>query len=168
MFGVSGAGKTTACAKLAQRHHAFHHISASQLVDRADVSPDRSIVQASATQTEIVERLRYVMENEARRVLLDGHCVIRLATGLFPVPNEFLVALSPARIILIEAEPETVWNRRNQSELTTKVAKLEEIAEELWLTRKTCVAYHRNLSIPLKVLNSGASDLADELFSCLT
>lgn len=168
VFGVSGVGKTTACAKLVERHRAFRHITASQLVDRVSLSPDRSVEQATATQDEIVERLRYLMENEPRRIILDGHCVIQLTTGLFPIPNEFIMALAPAKIILIEAEPESVYNRRKQRDLTTKATTLDAIARELALTRKTCLAYHRDLSIPMTVLSSSATDLADELFVCLT
>ncbi|MGR9428686.1 ATP-binding protein [Rhizobium leguminosarum] len=168
VFGVSGVGKTTACARLAQRHDDFRHITASELIGQVRMSPDRSIDQVSATQAEIVERIHRLRDNDPRRIILDGHCVIRLASRLYQVPNDVIAALAPAVIILVEAEPETILKRRSDRDVPVRATTVAEVAQELSLTRKTCLAYNHELSIPLKVFRSGESDLADQLFAFLT
>ncbi|MCQ1855375.1 ATP-binding protein [Neorhizobium galegae] len=168
VFGVSGVGKTTVCAKLAKLHHEFRHITASQLISQPALSVGRSMDETQAAQAEIVERVCHLRESEPRRIILDGHCVIRLASGLYQLPSEFIVALAPTMLILIEAEPETIWKRRVKRDELAKARTVDEIGLELSMTRDTCFAYHHNLSIPLRVFKSDQSDLAEELFACLT
>jgi len=164
VFGVSGVGKTTACANLAQRRPNFRHITASQLIDRGRLATSRTADQVYATQVEIIERLRDIRESEPRRIILDGHCVIRLATGLYQLPSNFIAEIAPAMIILIEADPETIQKRRTERTSGVETETLDGIAQEVCLTRETCLAYHRDLSIPLRVLNSKGDDIADDLY----
>jgi len=163
---VSGAGKTTACASLEKTHKDFRHITASQLISKGFSSVGRPADEVYDAQVEIIERISKLRESEQRRIVLDGHCVIRLAIGFYQLPSNFIVALAPATIILIEAQPEIIQMRR--AERDSLQPTLDEVGRELALTRETCLSYQRDLSIPLKFLNSDKADIAVELFGCLT
>jgi adenylate kinase len=151
---------------LAKSHQDFRHITASQLISGGFSLVDRRADEVYASQVEIVERVRELRKIEQRRVILDGHCVIRLATSLYQLPKDFIVALAPATIILIEAQPEIIQMR--QAERDSVRLGLDEVSRELAVTRETCLSYQRDLSIPLRVLNGDRTDVADELFGCLT
>ncbi|MGO7955516.1 ATP-binding protein [Rhizobium leguminosarum] len=109
MFGVSGAGKTTICTRFVARNPSFLHITASSLLDQdtSDRPRDVSVVQA-----EIVKRVRSLRLTEARRIILDGHCVIRFEGSLFRVPSSLVSELRPSLIVLVDGDPDFIAARR--------------------------------------------------------
>ncbi|WP_397509329.1 ATP-binding protein [Rhizobium ruizarguesonis] len=159
MFGVSGAGKTTICTRFAARNPSFLHITASSLLDQHTSDRPRDVL---AVQAEIVSRVRSLRLTEARRIILDGHCVIRSQGSLFRVPSSLVSELRPSMIVLIDSDPEFIAARRASRKDRRSEMSLDKVAEELDAAREACLSYRKELRVPLRVLAADQPNIAEK------
>lgn len=76
-------------------------------------------------------------------VILDTHCTIKTPQGYMPgLPEWVIKKLQPQTIVIVEANPEEIWQRRTKD--TTRNRDLDtkdEIAEHQQVNRAIAMAY---------------------------
>lgn len=114
VFGVSGVGKTTACAEYANRNHDVVHFSASGLLrlhrETAGTRTIDEVMQDQHTLVDLVCALR--AETRASLMLLDAHSHIVVAGHKIVVPADIIAAMNPIGLIFFKATGDVVFSRR--------------------------------------------------------
>ncbi|MGV2111672.1 AAA family ATPase [Agrobacterium salinitolerans] len=114
VFGVSGVGKTTACAEYANQNHDVIHSSASGLLrlhrETAGTRTIDEVMQDQYTLVDLVCALR--AETRASLMLLDAHSHIVVSGGKIMIPADIIAAMNPSGLIFFKATVDVVFNRR--------------------------------------------------------
>ncbi|TAV49125.1 hypothetical protein ELI02_10985 [Rhizobium leguminosarum] len=148
IFGISGAGKTTACIDFVERHPDYCHIRASSLLEGFQ-RWDRSLNAIEVDQTRILSAFNRLKILETRNILFDAHSIIRSDAGLFMVPTAIIKALSPNLLVLLDVDADTAERRRVARNPANGVLRNEDICQERNFAREACEAYSRELRVPL-------------------
>jgi adenylate kinase len=157
VFGISGVGKSTACASYIARHPNVLHTSAGALLQEAK-GIDSDVLRTEAAQgilqnqTLLVAAVaRYRLGREDADILIEAHSIIDNDHELIEVPVDIVRALRPDGLVLLEASPELVFERR-QKDLRSRPARtVEELKSQMVVARKACEKYAAELKLPLEV-----------------
>lgn len=157
VFGVSGVGKTTACRSFVTRNPEFAYITASEVLRRATGLPVEQLRRSSkeevlANQKILTERLPdEITKHGAQFVLLDAQNIIDNGRDLIEVPVSILEDLSPRGVIVLEADPNDVYARRNGDGRFRPSRTPEELSEQMNLIRRIAFQQAARLDIPCVV-----------------
>ncbi len=145
--GIPGVGKTTVMKKAAEgmdiQFVTFGTIMADiaekkGLVKNRDKMRKLSLEQQKDLQIKSAEKIASM-----GNVILDTHCTIKTPQGYMPgLPEWVIKKLQPQTIVIVEADPEEIWQRRTKD--TTRNRDLDtkdEIAEHQQVNRAIAMAY---------------------------
>lgn len=159
--GVSRSGKTSTLKALVAREPSWEHVGASGVLkDLGCPLVNLTAVAALSNQKKLIFELRRRGSIASPTVLLDGHAVLELAEGIFPLPEEIFDALAPSAIATVHDEVVRIFERR----LASGRPKLEvdEIEKLQSLELQHSMAQARRLKVPhLKLLSGDYPTLSD-------
>ena len=114
VFGVSGVGKTTACAEYVSQNRDVLHASASALLRlHRETAGTRNIEEIIHDQQLLVDLVRDLrVETRASLMLLDAHSLIIVSGHEIVIPADIIVAMKPNGLIFFRATGEVVSDRR--------------------------------------------------------
>jgi adenylate kinase len=169
VFGVSGVGKTHACADYAARHPDTLFVSASSLLKAATAASGEALRTASAAQIRRNQaRLAGALAafragREALPVLIDAHGVIDNDSAFVRIPLSAIRSLSPDRLILLEAAPAMIAERRAADARSRPQRPIEAIVREIAAERAAVKSYARALDLNLAIGEVGPGFRLDAL-----
>lgn len=157
VFGISGVGKSTACASYVSRHPSVLHTSAGKLLQAAkniDSALLRTDVAGNILQNQhlIGEALkRYRLGRETSDILIDAHSVIDNDHELIKIPVDVVRSMEPKGLVLLEAPPELIIERRKNDRRFRPSRTAEELKIQMEVARTVCESYANELGVPLEI-----------------
>lgn len=183
--GLPGVGKTTvldALKGVSERNGVPISIvnfgtAMSEILKRKGVALDRDDIrrQDIALQREVQEEAaREISERRGGGILIvDTHMFVKTDCGLWPgLPMNVLSKLSPSLLVLIEAPPEEIANRRRSDRSRRRdEASRALIEQELNWSRSLAAACSVMTGAPVKIVNNEPGrhlEAAEELFGIIS
>lgn len=169
VFGVSGVGKTHACADYSARHPNTLFVSASSLLKAATAASGEALRTASAAQirrnqARLADALAaYRAGRETMPILIDAHGVIDNDSEFVRIPLSAIRSLAPDQLILLEAEPALVAERRAADTRSRPHRPIEAIVREIAAERAAVKSYARALDLNLAIGDVGPGFRLDTL-----
>ena len=166
--GIPGAGKSTVCKELlALASERGVKISVLNYGDvmmeiltrggrelhRDDIRRMGMSVQ-KVVQAEAAAKLAKEAEKTEGHVIIDTHMIVKTGFGYLPgLPKHVLEVLKPDLLVLIEASPEEIAERRPKDvDRRRDVRTLEELAEELAFSRMMASACSVFTGAPVAII----------------
>ena len=171
--GVTGVGLSSVCqavrSKLGDTYKLinFGDVMLEQAAT-AGITTDRSELAAltQAQTRRLQRRAGEFIADEAiqTNVILSTHLAVETEAGYVQgLPEEVLQDVSPNTFILVEADPQTVLNRRTETDTEGVTATERKIAFEQHLNRSAALQYARDQGAPVQFLeNEGSIEEAAE------
>ena len=175
--GIPGAGKTTVMNEVLKKRE-------YKVVNYGDeifkIAKERRLVE----HRDELRKLPYEMQREmqieaAKRIaklgnaIVDTHCTIKTPFGYLPgLPYDVLSILKPSRIILIEANPEEIMERRKKdAEIRVRDEEsIESMEEHQLMNRIAGMSYAVLTGATLKIIKNRQGRLeaaAEEMIKAL-
>ena len=166
--GIPGVGKTTVMQKAAEGIDIKFVTFGSVMIDIAkeiglvkdrDEMRKLTLDQQKDLQIKTAERV-----SKMKNVIVDTHCTIKTPKGYMPgLPERIVKKLKPDNILLIEAKPEDIYNRRlNDKTRNRDPDSIEKINEHQQMNRAIAMAYSSITGATVKIIknNDNAIDEA--------
>jgi adenylate kinase len=145
--GIPGVGKTTVMKKAAQgmdiNFVTFGTVMIEiaqemKLVKDRDEMRKLTLEQQKKLQIKTAERIA-----KMKNVILDTHCTVKTPKGYLPGLPEWVVKkINPTAIVLVEADPEEIYNRRASDKTRNRDPDTkEQINEHQMMNRAAAMAY---------------------------
>lgn len=145
--GIPGVGKTTVMKKAAEgmdiNFVTFGTVMIEiaqemKLVKDRDEMRKLTLDQQKKLQIKTAERIA-----KMKNVILDTHCTVKTPKGYMPGLPEWVVKkINPTAIILVEADPEEIYNRRASDKTRNRDPDTkEQINEHQMINRAAAMAY---------------------------
>ena len=165
--GIPGVGKTTVMKKAAKGMDIefvtmgtvmFEIASKEGLVKDRDDMRKLSLEQQKDLQIKSAEKVAS-MEN----VILDTHCTIKTPKGYMPgLPEWVIKRLQPQTIVLVEADPEEIYNRRAKDTSRNRDPdSLELITDHQMINRAAAMSYGAISGATVKIVFNHDNALDD-------
>lgn len=163
--GIPGVGKTTVMKKAAQGIDIRFVTFGTVMIDIAKemgIVKDRdgmrklSIDQQKKLQIKTAEKI-----SQMKNVIVDTHCTIKTPKGYLPgLPEWVVTKLNPSSIVIVEADPEEIYNRRAKDETRNRdLDSKEQIAEHQQINRATAMAYAALTGATVKIVFNHDNDI---------
>ncbi|HEB37287.1 MAG TPA: adenylate kinase [Thermoplasmatales archaeon] len=145
--GIPGVGKTTVMKKAAEGMDIKFVTFGTVMIEIAQelgIAKDRdemrklSLEQQKELQIKTAEAVANMGD-----VIVDTHCTIKTPRGYMPgLPEWIIRKLNPKTIVVVEADPEEIFNRRAKDTTRNRDPDtLEQIAEHQQINRAIAMAY---------------------------
>jgi adenylate kinase len=145
--GIPGVGKTTVMKEAAEgidiQFVTFGTVMADiaielNLVKDRDDMRKLTLEQQKELQIKTAEKVAK-MDN----VIVDTHCTVKTPKGYMPgLPEWVIKKLNPTAIVVVEADPEEIYNRRSKDITRNRDPdSKEKIAEHQQMNRAAAMAY---------------------------
>lgn len=145
--GIPGVGKTTVMQKAAEGMDLEFVTFGTVMIDIAkekglvkdrDEMRKLSLEQQKDLQIQTAEKVANM-----KNVIVDTHCTVKTPKGYMPGLPEWVVKkLKPTAIVVVEADPEEIYNRRANDETRDRDPdSIEKIAEHQQINRAAAMAY---------------------------
>jgi adenylate kinase len=145
--GIPGVGKTTVMQKAAEGMDLEFVTFGTVMIDIAkekglvkdrDEMRKLSLEQQKDLQIQTAEKVANM-----KNVIVDTHCTVKTPKGYMPGLPEWVVKkLKPTSIVVVEADPEEIYNRRANDETRDRDPdSIEKIAEHQQINRAAAMAY---------------------------
>jgi adenylate kinase len=145
--GIPGVGKTTVMQNAAEGMEiefvTFGTIMIDiakemGLVENRDEMRKLTLEQQKKLQIKTAEKIA-----EMKNVIVDTHCTVKTPKGYLPgLPEWVIKKLNPTAIVVVEADPEEIYNRRANDETRNRDPdSKEKIAEHQQINRSAAMAY---------------------------
>ena len=145
--GIPGVGKTTVMKEAAEgidiQFVTFGTVMADiaiemNLVKNRDEMRKLTLEQQKELQIKTAEKVAK-MDN----VIVDTHCTVKTPKGYMPgLPEWVIKKLNPTAIVVVEADPEEIYNRRSKDITRNRDPdSKEKIAEHQQMNRAAAMAY---------------------------
>jgi len=145
--GIPGVGKTTVMKKAAEGMNIKFATFGTVMIDIAkemNLVQDRddmrklSVDQQKDLQIKTAEKVAQMGD-----VIVDTHCTIKTPKGYMPGLPEWIVKkLNPTAIVVVEADPKEIYNRRaSDTSRKRDPDTIEEINEHQQINRAAAMAY---------------------------
>lgn len=165
--GIPGVGKTTVMKKAAEgidikfvtMGTVMFEIAEEQgLVKDRDDMRKLTLNQQKELQIKSAEKV-----SSMGNVILDTHCSIKTPKGYMPGLPEWVVKkVNPTAIVLVEADPKEIYNRRaNDTTRNRDPDSEEEIAEHQMMNRAAAMAYAALTGSTVKIVFNHDDKLDD-------
>lgn len=166
--GIAGVGKTTVLnelrnladdAKVKLTEVNFGTVMNQILQDLGkDMHRDEMRRQDMELQRKIQDLAANEIVNRAREhpVIVDTHMFIRTSTGLWAgLPNHVMQRLNPSLLVLVEALPSEILNRRRGDKTRERDRTMEEeVAFDLAWSRSTASACSVLTGAPVRIIRN--------------
>ncbi|MDI6883652.1 MAG: adenylate kinase [Hadesarchaea archaeon] len=166
--GVPGSGKTTvieaALKQLKTQGITYEFLNYGDIMlelmrEREGVSDRDDMRKVSTGPYREIQReagKRIARAAERKPVLVDTHCFVRKPEGYYPgLPRWVLEELKPESIVIIEATPEEVAERRTKDATRRRDKELiQEIEEHQLLNRSAAAAYAAFSGAPVRIIQN--------------
>jgi adenylate kinase len=158
--GIPGVGKTTVMKKAAEGIDIKFVTFGTVMIDIAkeigfvrdrDEMRKLSLDQQKELQMKTAERV-----SKMGNVIVDTHCSIKTTKGYMPGLPEWVVKkLKPDNIILVEADPEEIFNRRiNDDSRNRDSDSVDIIKEHQHMNRAIAMAYSAITGATVKIIQN--------------
>jgi len=165
--GIPGVGKTTVMQKAAEGLNIKFVTFGTVMVEIAQKlgwAKDRdemrklSLEQQRQLQVKTAEAVAKMGD-----VIIDTHCTIKTPQGYMPgLPEWVITRLKPRSIVVVEADPEEIFNRRkNDVTRARDHDTVEEIAEHQQINRAAAMAYAALSGATVKIVFNHDNALGD-------
>jgi len=145
--GIPGVGKTTVMKKAAEGLNIQFVTFGTVMIEIAKetgVAKDRdemrklTLEQQKELQIKTAEKVASMGD-----VILDTHCTVKTPQGYMPgLPEWVIKKLQPKTIVIVEADPEEIYNRRkNDPTRNRDPDTVEQINEHQMINRAAAMAY---------------------------
>jgi len=145
--GIPGVGKTTVMQKAAEGINIKFVTFGSVMIDIAKElgwAKDRDemrklpLDKQKELQIKTAERVA-----EMKNVIVDTHCTVKTPQGYMPgLPEWVIKRLNPRTIVIVEADPEEIYRRRQKDKTRKRDPDtIEEINEHQQMNRAIAMAY---------------------------
>jgi adenylate kinase len=156
--GIPGVGKTTVMQKAAEgmdiQFVTFGTIMIDiakelKLVKDRDEMRKLTLDQQKQLQIKTAEKVA-----KMKNVILDTHCTVKTTKGYMPgLPEWVLRKLNPTAIIIVEADPQEIYNRRAKDMTRNRDPdSVEKIAEHQMINRAAAMAYATLTGATVKIV----------------
>jgi adenylate kinase len=156
--GIPGVGKTTVMQKAAEGRDIQFVTFGTIMIDIAtdlglvkdrDEMRKLTLDQQKQLQIKTAEKI-----GKMKNVILDTHCTIKTPKGYMPgLPEWVLRKLNPTAIILVEADPQEIFNRRAKDTTRNRDPdSIEQIAEHQMMNRAAAMAYATLTGATVKIV----------------
>lgn len=176
--GVPGVGSTRVCELARQRLDDDY-----ELLNYGDVMLEEAMASELAAGRDDLrkiprEEMRHLQRRAGeyiagrardRHLLVDTHFVLHTAHGFVPgLPEEVLREVNPDQLVLVEATPETIVERRAGSEHREyPVENAQTVEFHQQLNRSAAVTYSMHADAPIRVV-SNVDDIEDAVERLVT
>jgi adenylate kinase len=156
--GIPGVGKTTVMQKAAEGMDIKFVTFGTVMID---IAKEKGIVQNRDEMRKLtLEQQKELQINTAEKVasmknvILDTHCTVKTPKGYMPGLPEWVVKkLNPTAIVIVEADPEEIYNRRASDTTRTRDPdSKEKINEHQQLNRAAAMAYAALTGATVKIV----------------
>lgn len=165
--GIPGVGKTTVMKKAAEGMDIqfvtmgtvmFEIAHNEGLVQNRDDMRKLTLEQQKELQIKAAEKVGS-MDN----VILDTHCSIKTPKGYMPgLPEWVIKKINPTAIVLVEAGPEEIFNRRASDTTRNRDPDTkEQIAEHQMMNRAVAMAYAALTGSTVKIVFNHDNKIED-------
>ncbi len=165
--GIPGVGKTTVMKKAAEGINVEFVTMGSVMIDIA--KEERIVKDRDDMRKLTLEKQRRLQVKTAEKiskmdnVVVDTHCTIKTPQGYMPgLPEWVINKLKPKTILLVEADPEEIYNRRRKDKSRNRdTDSEEEIKQHQEINRSAAMAYSAISGATVKIV-SNHDDKLDE------
>jgi len=165
--GIPGVGKTTVMKKAAKGMDIKFVTFGTVMVDIAkdlgfvknrDDMRKLTLPQQKELQIKSAEKVAKMGD-----VILDTHCTIKTPQGYMPGLPEWVISqLKPRSIVLVEANPEEIYNRRKSDKSRNRDPdSIDKINEHQMINRAAAMAYSANSGATVKIVFNHDNKLDD-------
>ncbi len=145
--GIPGVGKTTVMQKAAEgldiTFVTFGSVMSDiamdlKLVKDRDEMRKLNLDQQKQLQIKTAEKV-----GKMKNVIVDTHCTVKTPKGYMPgLPEWVLRKLNPTAIVIVEADPQEIYNRRAKDTTRNRDPdSVEKIAEHQMMNRAAAMSY---------------------------
>jgi len=156
--GIPGVGKTTVMKKAAEGMDItfvtfgtvmIEIAQEMKLVKDRDEMRKLTLNQQKKLQIKTAERIA-----KMKNVILDTHCTVKTPKGYMPGLPEWVVKkINPTAIVLVEADPEEIYNRRAGDKTRNRDPDTkEQINEHQMMNRAAAMAYAALTGATVKIV----------------
>ena len=156
--GIPGVGKTTVMQHAAEgldiKFVTFGTVMIDiakelKLVKDRDEMRKLTLEQQKELQIKTAEKIA-----EMENVIVDTHCTVKTPKGYMPgLPEWVLKKLKPTAIIIVEADPVEIYNRRAKDATRNRdLDPVEKIAEHQQMNRAAAMAYAALTGATVKIV----------------
>jgi adenylate kinase len=156
--GIPGVGKTTVMQKAAEGMDIQFVTFGTVMIDIAkelglvkdrDEMRKLTLDQQKQLQIKTAEKV-----GKMKNVILDTHCTVKTPKGYMPgLPEWVLRKLNPTAIIIVEADPQEIFNRRAKDTTRNRDPdSVEKIAEHQMMNRAVAMAYATLTGATVKIV----------------
>ena len=145
--GIPGVGKTTVMKKAAEGMDIKFVTFGTVMIDIAKelgIAKDRDEMRKLSLEQQKELQIK-TAETVAKmgNVIVDTHCTIKTPQGYMPgLPEWVIKRLKPRTIVVVEADPEEIFNRRAKDTTRNRDPDtVEQIAEHQQINRAIAMAY---------------------------
>jgi adenylate kinase len=156
--GIPGVGKTTVMQKAAEGLDIEFVTFGTVMIDIAkelklvkdrDEMRKLTLDQQKQLQIKTAEKV-----GKMKNVILDTHCTVKTPKGYMPgLPEWVLRKLNPTAIVIVEADPQEIFNRRAKDTTRNRDPdSVEKIAEHQMINRAAAMAYATLTGATVKIV----------------
>ena len=156
--GIPGVGKTTVMQKAAEGMDIQFVTFGTVMIDIAkelkfvkdrDEMRKLTLDQQKQLQIKTAEKV-----GKMKNVILDTHCTVKTPKGYMPgLPEWVLRKLNPTAIVIVEADPQEIFNRRAKDTTRNRDPdSVEKIAEHQMMNRAAAMAYATLTGATVKIV----------------
>jgi adenylate kinase len=156
--GIPGVGKTTVMQKAAEGMDIQFVTFGTIMIDIAkklglvkdrDEMRKLSLDQQKELQIKTAEKV-----GRMKNVILDTHCTVKTPKGYMPgLPEWVLKKLKPSAIVIVEADPQEIYNRRAKDATRSRDPdSVEKIAEHQMMNRAAAMSYATLTGATVKIV----------------
>ena len=165
--GIPGVGKTTVMKKAAEGMNIEFVTFGTVMVD---IATETGLVQNRDDMRKLtLEQQKNLQIKSAEKiasmgnVILDTHCTVKTPKGYMPgLPEWVIKKINPTAIVIVEADPEEIYNRRaNDSTRNRDPDTKEQINEHQQINRSAAMAYAALSGSTVKIVFNHDNKLED-------
>ena len=156
--GIPGVGKTTVMQKAAEGMDIQFVTFGTVMIDIAkekgmvqdrDEMRKLTLEQQKELQIQTAEKVASM-----KNVILDTHCTVKTPKGYMPgLPEWVIKKLNPSAIVVVEADPEEIYNRRASDKTRDRDPdSTDKINEHQQLNRAAAMAYAAMSGATVKIV----------------
>jgi len=156
--GIPGVGKTTVMKRAAEGLDMKFVTFGTVMIDIAKemgLVKDRDEMRKLTLEQQKELQIRSAEKVASMgNVILDTHCTVKTPKGYMPgLPEWVLKKLKPTAIVVVEADPDEIYNRRAKDATRNRDPdSIEQIAEHQQINRAAAMAYATLTGATVKIV----------------
>jgi len=158
--GIPGVGKTTVMQKAVEGMNIKFVTFGTVMIEVAKKlgwANDRDEMRKLSIEKQKELQMRTAEEvSKMGNVVVDTHCTIKTPQGYMPgLPEWVIKRLKPKAIVVVEADPEEIFRRREKDKTRKRDPdSIKEIEEHQQVNRAIAMAYSALTGAPVKIIKN--------------